>query len=144
MYRRKRGGAWGLPLPISPSICDICLWSERVRLMWSNVWAFMLICTGILRELRPFCVYVCPWQQHSSPASPCKPTRTEYSSVGSRLLHLIVCWVIYSEPGIEPDVYFHCTALSSSIGTHAPRPLLQFTHVSYREQLSQNILALVE
>lgn len=78
-------------------------------------------------------------EKHGSPTLPCKPICTEYSSAGSRHLYLIVCWVIYREPGIESDVYRHC---SSSMGIRyaPPPPPPLHKHISCREQLSQNIL----
>lgn len=62
-------------------------------------------------------------------AGVCEPTRSEYSSAGSGHLRPIVCRVIYSEPGTEPDVctYF-CAALSASIGAHAQTSSCQKTY----------------
>lgn len=110
--------------------------------MWPCMLLFARTCVLYVRGLEPCCACVCPWRQHGPPTLPCKPICTEYSGAGSGRLHLIVCWVIYSEPGIESDVYCHCTSQSSSMGTHAPLHLLLllFTHISHREQLLLNIL----
>lgn len=125
-------------------MCVHATWEHKQRALHAFCpFAHVHIC-----ELEPCCVCVCPRRQHGSPTLLCKPTYTEYSSAGSGHLYLIVCWVIYSEPVMESDVYRHCTALSSSMGTHAPHALLLFllnhllfTHDSCRVKLSQNILA---
>lgn len=68
----------------------------------------------------------------------------EYSSSGSGHLYLIVCQVIYREPGIDSDVLCYC---APSMGTYATRPppppsphLPSLgTRFSSRESISQSV-----
>lgn len=71
---------------------------------------------------------------------PCKPTFREYSNTGLGLLHLIVCWVIYSESGILPDVHLiHCIAPSSWVSHVWLLLILVSTHVLQRAAATKHL-----